>query len=139
MTPPTLPIQRLAGLLTGLCATCVSLGAVAAPGACPLPSPALQQGPVQLLWQAEPAPARTGTMLALDLQLCPADATLLKVDATMPEHQHGMNYRPSLTRLPNGHWRVDGMLFHMAGRWELRFDVQAAGQNHTLRHSLTLP
>jgi hypothetical protein len=125
------------GVLLGLAGA--GLGAAAAPAACPLPTTALQQGPVQLLWQAVPGPSQTGKLLALDVQLCPADATLLKVDATMPEHQHGMNYRPSINRLPNGHWRVEGVMFHMPGRWQLQFDVQAAGQPHSLRETLTLP
>src|SRR5947207_12951085 len=51
----------------------------------------------------------------------------LKVDAQMPEHRHGMNYRPEVKRiasLPNaGQWQVVGMLFHMPGRWQLQFEV----------------
>jgi len=71
--------------------------------------------------------------------LCPAAARLLRVDATMPEHRHGMNYRPSVQALGDGVWRVEGLLWHMAGRWELRLDVDAAGAVHTLRQSVTLP
>jgi hypothetical protein len=36
----------------------------------------------------------------------------------MPEHRHGMNYTPRLARSPNG-LVADGLLFHMAGRWQL--------------------
>lgn len=110
--------------------------------ACPPPPEAgarLDSGPVQLAWRAEPAPVAVSRPFALLVTLCPADARLLRVDATMPEHRHGMNYRPSLQPLAGGVWRVEGLLWHMAGRWELRLDVEAAGQTHTLRQSVTLP
>jgi hypothetical protein len=56
----------------------------------------------------------------------------------MPEHQHGMNYRPSLKARGGGRWRAEGLMFHMAGRWELRFDVEAGGRVERLRESVTL-
>lgn len=95
--------------------------------ACPL-SPAdgaaLQPGGVELAWRAEPAPT-VGQPFVMTVQLCPAHAQLVKVDATMPEHRHGMNYRPTLHPLGGGRWRVEGLLWHMPGRWELRWDVRA--------------
>jgi cytochrome c peroxidase len=45
----------------------------------------------------------------------------LKVDATMPEHQHGMNYAPSVKKLGPGRWQAEGLMLHMPGRWELIF------------------
>lgn len=113
-----------------------------AQAACPPAPPGAQlitQGAVQAAWWAEPAPITVGKPFALRLQLCPADAQLLRVDATMPEHRHGMNYKPSLKALGGGRWRAEGLLWHMAGRWELRVDVQAAGAEHRLLQSLTLP
>lgn len=99
---------------------------------------ALQAGPVQLAWRAEPVKISTGQPFSLLLQLCPAQAVLTRVDATMPEHRHGMNYKPSLQDLGGGRWRVDGLLWHMAGRWELRFDVQLEGGTHTVRQDVVL-
>ena len=98
----------------------------------------LGSGPVQLAWRAEPAPIAISRPFALLVTLCPADARLLRVDASMPEHRHGMNYRPSLQPLGGGLWRVEGLLWHMAGRWELRLEVEAAGATHGLRQSVTL-
>ena len=46
----------------------------------------------------------------------------LFVDATMPAHEHGMDTVPEVT-LDNGVYTVDGMLFHMAGEWEITFAV----------------
>jgi hypothetical protein len=56
----------------------------------------------------------------------------------MPEHRHGMNYRSSLQPLGGGVWRAEGLLWHMAGRWELRLDVELAGAKHTLRPAVNL-
>ena len=41
------------------------------------------------------------------------------VNADMPSHGHGMNTKPRLTALGDGRWRVEGMLFHMPGAWEI--------------------
>lgn len=109
--------------------------------ACPPPPEAgarLDSGPVQLAWRAEPEPIAVSRPFALLVTLCPADARLLRVDATMPEHRHGMNYRPSLQPLGGGVWRVEGLLWHMAGRWELRLDVEVAGARQVLRQPVTL-
>lgn len=56
-----------------------------------------------------------GTELASDVTL--------GVDARMPHHRHGMRVEPTVTRVAEGTWRVEGFLFHMPGRWELYFDV----------------
>lgn len=93
---------------------------------------------VQLAWLAAPAPIRNGQPFVLAVRLCPSNAVLKTVDATMPAHRHGMNYRPSLHPLGDGRWRVDGMLWHMAGAWELRFDVEVAGARHSLRQAVEL-
>ena len=60
----------------------------------------------------------------------------LKVDATMPEHKHGMNYRPTIVSLGDGSFRVDGMVFHMPGRWELSIDVRDGEESERLSHEL---
>jgi hypothetical protein len=117
------------------------LPAAAAALACPL-KPAdgalVQQGAVQLAWRTDPAAIVNGQPFVMHVALCPAAATLLRVDATMPEHRHGMNYRPTLKPQGPGAWRVDGLLWHMAGRWELRWDVQLEGRTEVLRASVTL-
>ena len=112
-----------------------------AAAACKLPAqPGWQpvvQGPVRLAWRAQPR-VQSGEMFALQLALCPAQARLVAVDATMPEHGHGMNYAVKLQPLAASRWRAEGLLWHMAGRWELRFDVEVGGEVHSLRHSVQL-
>ena len=53
----------------------------------------------------------------------------MRVDAIMPAHQHGMNYTPKVTALDGGVFRIDDMLFHMPGLWELQIDVDVSGQS----------
>jgi hypothetical protein len=113
----------------------------AAHAACPLPADAvdvLQAPDIQLQWRAEPAPVQVGRPFALRVTLCPAGAVLKRVDASMPEHRHGMNYKPSVRSLGDGLWQVEGMLWHMGGRWELRLDAEYRGRTQELRQSVQL-
>ena len=94
--------------------------------------------PVQLAWRTEPDRLTVGHPFVLLVQLCPAAAQVLRVDATMPEHRHGMNYRPSIKPLGGGRWRAAGLLWHMAGHWELAVEVESAGERLWLRQSFQL-
>jgi hypothetical protein len=77
---------------------------------------------------------------ALEVALCSwtAKPTLVRVDATMPEHRHGMNYRPTLMRTADGLYRAEGLLFHMPGRWQFVFEVRVGEQTERLMHSVVL-
>jgi len=78
----------------------------------------------------------------LEVQLCDKDgvsaARLHKTDATMPEHRHGMNYRPLITPLGGGRFRVEGMMLHMAGHWQLVFEVQVGKEMLQLSHDVQI-
>ncbi|MCC7276595.1 MAG: FixH family protein [Alphaproteobacteria bacterium] len=79
-----------------------------------------------LAYRPEPATVEPGALFALRVAVCGRGAPapdLVRVDAWMPEHGHGMNYGPVVTAERDGRWRVDGLMFHMPGRWEIRFDV----------------
>jgi len=130
-------------------ATCATAGALlalfaAAPRACPLPPPQagerqITEGAAQVAWKPEPAPLTVGRAFALQMRVCPATARVLRVDATMPEHRHGMNYRPSVKSQGEGLWRAEGLLWHMVGRWELAIEVEVAGERTWLRQAVQLP
>ncbi len=88
---------------------------------------------LQLVFAARPSPLPLGQHFALDIVLCPLAKqplpATLAVDADMPAHRHGMNYRASVSALGEGRFRAEGLMFHMAGRWRFIFDVPgAAGQ-----------
>jgi hypothetical protein len=65
-------------------------------------------------------------------------AELLAVDANMPEHRHGMNYRAAIVAKGDGRFRAEGLLFHMPGRWEITFDVRAGDDSERLTHDIIL-
>lgn len=57
----------------------------------------------------------------------PGEMVVVTADAAMPHHGHGMNFVPRTTSLGDGRYRIDGLLFHMRGRWEMFVDVERDG------------
>lgn len=100
------------------------------------PAEKLQSAAHTILYRAAPAP-RVGQHFALELAVCPAPAEL-RVDAWMPAHRHGMNYRPSVTALGAGRYRAEGLLFHMPGRWELLFELRGGGAAERIAHPVQI-
>jgi hypothetical protein len=87
-------------------------------------------GSWRVVYKVEDAGIRRGETFALDAWVfgaeeatAPRTDVSLAVDAAMPQHGHGMNRVPRIEKLPDGEFRVDGLLFHMPGKWELYFDV----------------
>lgn len=94
--------------------------------------PTLIDGPRhRIAFVARPDPIPLDAHFAIDFSVCPkAGATLpqsVRVTATMPEHRHGMNYRPVVTAPQPGRYRAEGLLFHMSGRWEIAFELVDGG------------
>ena len=85
-------------------------------------------------------PTPVGQHFSLQLQVCTDPGTTLptevRVDADMPAHRHGMNYKPVIKAQGNGRFRVDGMMFHMAGQWQLAFEVQSGKETLRLYHDV---
>ncbi|WP_418317056.1 hypothetical protein [Piscinibacter sakaiensis] len=116
-----------------------SAGLSAAP--CPPPDPlatVVEADQTRIAWRVESAPIAVAQPFVLLIDVCPAESVLRRIDATMPEHRHGMNYRPLLQPLGNGRWRVEGLMWHMPGRWEMVFDLRAGGRDVQLRDSVLL-
>lgn len=118
-------------------ATADAAGPASAPAVAAAQS--LASGPVQARWATEPARLQVGEPFVLTVWLCPEKAQLAGVDATMPDHRHGMNYRPGISQAGPGQWRVEGLLWHMSGRWELTLDTLLDGVSRRLTQSVTLP
>lgn len=113
--------------------------AATAGAACELPGGGVQriESPrYVVLYRSQPAP-RVGEHFALEFVVCPVPDAV-RVDATMPEHRHGMNYRASVTAQGGGSYRAQGLMFHMAGRWELVFELRSKGATERLAQSLKL-
>jgi YtkA-like len=106
--------------------------------ACELPGGAaqtLKSSTYTVLYRT--APLKVGEHFAVDFAVCPAPEAV-RVDAWMPEHRHGMNYRPEVRAQGGGRYRAEGLMLHMAGRWELVFEVRSAGRTERLAQSLRL-
>lgn len=94
---------------------------------------------LRLRFEPPPAVARHFSLL---FTVCgrgaPAAPEAVSVDARMPAHGHGMNYRASISPLGDGRYRADGLMFHMPGRWELLFVVRGDGRSERIVHPVEL-
>ncbi len=89
-----------------------------------------------LAWQA-PARVPLAEFFSLDIAVCTRDGRSVvapRVDATMPAHGHGMNYRSSVATLGNNRFRASGLLLHMPGHWVIAFSIGG----ETLRDSVLI-
>lgn len=138
-------VAEIAAILAAsLCAPAATAAAPAAP--C---EPHLRGEHVQriegtryvLAWRAVP-PIRVSEFFALEVATCAREGqprvSTLRVDATMPAHRHGMNYRASVRPQGPDRFVVEGLLWHMPGTWELRFDLNAGADRESLTSTVQL-
>ena len=72
-----------------------------------------------------------GAPFAVDLAVCDAgnaNIERITIDATMPRHRHGMNYKPSVADLGNDRYRAQSFVFHMPGLWRIVVTAYQSGQ-----------
>jgi hypothetical protein len=125
------------------CAFALVAAASTIAGACVPNLPAggrqLESARFVLAYRARPSPITVSRHFALEFAVCAKDGTMMpdnvRVDAHMPEHRHGMNYKVSVKPEAGGRYLAEGLLFHMPGRWELIFELRAAGQTDRLTYS----
>jgi YtkA-like len=97
------------------------------------PDPLIAEGDgARVAFVPRPSPVPVGQHFDIDFVVC-ADSPLrsdaaIRVDADMPAHRHGMNYRASVAPLAGGIFRAKGLMFHMPGRWRVIFDVPLEGR-----------
>jgi hypothetical protein len=91
-------------------------------------------GAYYVAYRPDPDPIPLNEVFDIDVRIFDGDDhakavddVTLDVDGRMPQHRHGMNRLPEVTRNTDGSWTVTGMLFHMPGRWELYFDITRGG------------
>ena len=74
----------------------------------------------EIAYRWEPERLEVGQFFAAEVIACrapgPEAVREVVLDAQMPAHGHGMNYRPFATRLAPDHFRITGLMLHMAGR-----------------------
>ncbi len=121
-----LPVMRTAGLVAAL--------AVAAPAHAEPTCPSEAQGfqrlnttDAEIAYRWEPAELRVGQFFAAEVVACrapgQAPVTRILLEATMPAHGHGMNYRPAAEAAGEGRYRFTGLMLHMPGTWRVSFDL----------------
>ncbi|MCX7892846.1 MAG: hypothetical protein N2544_10845 [Burkholderiales bacterium] len=95
-----------------------------------------------LAWRAVPAKIEVGRHFAVEAVVCPKAGrpavTALGVDAEMPEHRHGMNYRARVAAKGEGRYLAEGLMFHMPGRWRFLFDVEAGSARERLAQDVAV-
>jgi hypothetical protein len=135
------PLRRTS--LRAALAVVVALVCGAAAEACEPPAGFTPRGRVEssgisVLFRTDPASIVIGRHFTVEAMLCAAGpaAVLTRVDADMPEHRHGMNYRPTLEAKGDGRYVAEGFLFHMPGTWRFIFDVEQGGQRTRLTSDL---
>ena len=98
------------------------------------------QGAQAVALRSVPAAIPLDRHFVLELQLCPVPkgVTSLRVDADMPAHRHGMNYKTRLVaaNAAAGRYRAEGLLFHMPGRWRFIVDLVTPEGPLRLTHEL---
>ena len=102
----------------------------------------IEQGGFALAFAPRPAPIEVGRHFSVDVVVCALAAApalaLTGVDAEMPAHRHGMNYRPSIRRVADNRYAVDGLMFHMPGRWRFVFALGRARDAERLTHEVEI-
>ena len=124
------PVRRIAGAVIALFPMMAA--------ACELPPGVrLDSDHISLSYWTIPAKVAVGQPFVLEIAACPKTGVpvseRVKLDAHMPEHRHGMNYRIKVIPMSTGRFHSEGWLFHMPGRWEFRFDIGGELLSHSVR------
>jgi len=95
-----------------------------------------------IMFRTLPEKIVMGQHFAVEFALCAnAGAALpesVRVDAHMPDHRHGMNYKTVVNGNGPLRYRAEGLMFHMPGRWAYVFEVRSAGETERITTSVTL-
>ena len=96
----------------------------------------------EIAYRWEPSVLKVGQFFAADVIACrapgPVEVREVALDAQMPAHGHGMNYRPTATPAGPGRFRVTGLMLHMAGTWRLTIDLVQGATRTRLTHEVKL-
>jgi len=99
-----------------------------------------ENGHYVVAYTTTPQPIVVGRHFVVDFVVCPRAGTTapqsVRVDANMPAHRHGMNYRAAVSGAGAGAYRAEGLLFHMPGRWDLTFDLVSGSTTERLASAL---
>ena len=130
---------RLFAALVSALATIPAAAQDCAPPAGFAPAGRIQSSDTVLLYRTVPPRIEIGKHFAVDALVCAkTPPRALRVDAQMPAHRHGMNYRARVTPQGDGRYRAEGLLFHMPGEWQFVFDLERPGGTERLTAAVTV-
>jgi hypothetical protein len=128
-----------------LLAALASIAPARADVACPGEAQGFQRlktADAEVAYRWEPAELRVGQFFTAEVVACVASGAgaveAIAIDATMPAHGHGMNYRPTAERTGAGHYRFTGLMLHMPGTWRVTLDLLRGGKRTRLTHDVSL-
>jgi hypothetical protein len=96
----------------------------------------------EVCWRAESGTLPRNQDCALELWVFedgkPAPGLVVSMRAWMPDHGHGMLRLPRTIDQGDGSYRVEGVLLHMRGHWELGFDLLDGAEADVAKSELHL-
>lgn len=103
----------------------------------------LEDGTTTVAYKTKPAKIEVGKPFSIEVVACVDGKkrmapSRIRVDAGMPMHGHGMNYKPSERKIGPGHSAFDGMVFHMPGHWQITFDVYEGDKRQRLTQKVSV-
>jgi len=136
--------RRQAALVVALGAA-LAIAPAQAGTACPADAQGfqrLQTADAEIAYRWEPAELKVGQFFLAEVVACrapgPEPVGQITVDAIMPAHGHGMNYRPKAEATGAGRYRFTGLMLHMPGTWRLTFDLFQGATRTRLTHEVDL-
>jgi hypothetical protein len=122
----------LSALAWALAAPTASAQPCTAPAGFP-PAGRIESRDTVLFYRTVPPAIEIGKHFVVVAVVCSQAApSALRVDAQMPAHRHGMNYRARVSAQGDARYRAEGLLFHMPGKWQFVFDVERPGRTERL-------
>jgi YtkA-like len=132
-------------LAAGLVVLAAVMGPTRADTACPAEAEGfrrLKTAEAEIAYRWEPGELRVGQFFTAEVVACrvpgPEPVGQIALDATMPAHGHGMNYRPKAEPTGAGRYRFTGLMLHMPGTWRFTFDLFQGSRRTRVSHDLSL-
>ena len=83
-----------------------------------------------------------GSFFSMDFDICKDSKSLpiqdLKINAMMPAHGHGMNYKTEITHLSNYQFKLKNLNFHMPGLWQITLKVITSSSSELFKINISL-
>ena len=96
-------------------------------------------GDYMIAFRHDPTRIEVGQAFALLVNVCTRGdqpAELVAVAAQITDRRYGMSASPTIVVGKDGRHRVEGLVFDVAGQWEIAFDVRSGGAIEQLTHDV---